>query len=62
MKACHECRNYKKERSGPHEWIASCALNQIDFLDADRCGYYQPDAFVLEDEGEHWPYRSGGTQ
>lgn len=55
-KSCHECRHYQRERSGPHEWIAWCALQQTDFLNADHCGFYWPDASIILDEGERWPF------
>lgn len=54
-KACHECRHFRRERAGPHEWIAHCELHQTDFLHAEHCAFYHPQSSIMEDEGERWP-------
>lgn len=52
---CFECRHYRRERTGPHEWAADCALSMVvDFMNADQCAFYWPGS-TLEDEGERWP-------
>lgn len=56
-KSCSaKCRHYRRERSGPHEWIAHCELQQRDFMDAEHCGFYQPEPRI-EDEEDEWPVR-----
>jgi len=57
-KTCHECRHARREQTGPHEYLYSCALHQRDFPEANDCAAYHPGAFE-QDEGEFWPFRQG---
>lgn len=61
-KACHECRHYARERTGPHEWVAHCRLHQADFMNADHCNLYLPGPCILEDEDDRWPYGGLGDK
>lgn len=58
-KSCSECRHYRRERAGPHEWVANCELHQRDFLNAEHCGLYQPEPAITENEGNEWPWTGG---
>lgn len=58
-KACFRCQHYCRQRTGPHEWSADCALRQRDFPDAAHCAFYQPAPEDPIDEGERWPSRNG---
>jgi hypothetical protein len=60
-KSCCHCKYYQRKQSGPHEWIAWCALQQTDFLNADLCGFYWPGSIIPDNEGERWPFRAEST-
>ena len=56
-KSCRLCQHFRRERTGPHEWLAHCALHQQDFYNADHCGFYQPEpAGVSWNEENRWPF------
>lgn len=58
-KSCHDCRNIRREQTGPHAYAHHCALHQVDFPHADQCAAYLPGPDPLDDEGEYWPMRGG---
>lgn len=57
MKQCYECRHYVRERVGPHEWRAGCALRMADFMSATDCAYYipVPPDHAAADADDRWP-------
>ncbi|MCP5197289.1 MAG: hypothetical protein H6974_10960 [Gammaproteobacteria bacterium] len=55
-KHCADCRHARREQTGPHEYLHTCALQQRDFPDAAHCAAYHPGE-TGQLENEYWPFR-----
>lgn len=56
LKDCFSCRHVRREQTGPHEWVWSCALQQREFPHAVDCGFLEPGPAPAADTAADWPY------